>query len=1259
MRRIASVLILSVILLIALPAAVHAAPVFVSVFGSDAVGDGSPGNPYASVQHAIDMAGAGNDVYVGAGTFVENVVMKDGVSLYGAGADETTLMGVAASPPPVVATRVSAMASAVADDVPAPTGGTVVTASSIGDGETISGFTITRGSGSYGGGIVCAFSSPTITNNTIIGNSSTWHAGGIIANEDSSPTITNNTIADNMTGGSGGGIYCWSSVPTSPTISGNTITGNTATYDGGGISCEATSSPTISDNAITGNTSYSGGGIYFEFGALMIEDNTISGNSGGGIYCFESPMSSIVGNTITNNSVLDGAGGGIFSHESLQTILGNTITGNSASTVGGGIFIGYASPSIVDNVINSNDAYEGGGIGCYSSSPTITNNTITDNDAAFLGGGISSFSGFLTITNCIIWDNGDDLSGCSATYSDIEDGDAGLGNISASPSFAGTATVDFRLTSGSPCIDVATSTAAPAADKIGVYRPQGAGYDMGAYEYFPLADAAPIDPALSSVTHMEGVWSLDPDITIDIVGAAGTVAPVDGFAISVSMNATEYPVSVATHDATTTSFEFSAIPDGVYYVNVATVDDVGNWSVGAHYGPIMIDTIDPIDPTLGSPSHMPGVWSTETSITLSLSGADGTGSGVGGYSIEWTQDAATIPTQTITHSATTTSTTFGASEGAWYAHVSTADEAGNWTSTAHFGPLKIDQTGPMVTDDSTSAWQMGPVTLTFTEADAGADSSMFYYSLDGSAEATTMASMVATGTGVHELEYYGVDSVGNAGPLGHATLRLDNDVPVSSSDIDSVWQQGPVDVTIAATDAHSGVNGITATITDPLSAVTPMSVMSDTMTFTVSVEGTTTVDYFATDNVGNMEIPLCEMVRVDYTAPVVSMAPLATAAIDTVTFKIAATDSLSGVAGIYYSLDSGPMQASDTVTVNKVGDHTITFWAVDIAGNESAHDTQDVRVSPSKTKHVGVSGADRYATAVAVSMKSFPDGADAVIIATGVNWPDALGGAALAGVYDAPVLLTGADSLPPAVAAEIERLDPGHVFVLGGTAVVSENIEAQIRALVVPTANLERFWGASRYVTTEIIAARVTRESLLFDGTAFVATGRSFPDALAAAPIATALQRPLYLAGPSGLGASTLSAMKDAGVTDVVILGGESAVSASVEAQLAGEGIAHTRLAGLNRYETALKIAKSGVFAGLSWDKVALACGTDFPDALSGGVMQGHDSSVMVLTPCDSLNSGVKDTLEANRDIIGEVRYIGGDSAIEQSVRDAVKQVLW
>ena len=77
---------------------------------------------------------------------------------------------------------------------------------------------------------------------------------------------------------------------------------------------------------------------------------------------------------------------------------------------------------------------------------------------------------------------------------------------------------------------------------------------------------------------------------------------------------------------------------------------------------------------------------------------------------------------------------------------------------------------------------------------------------------------------------------------------------MSSSDIDSAWQQGPVDVTITAADAHSGIYDIKGNITEPPpGGVLMMSVFSETMTFTVSMEGTTTVEDWATDNVGNVE----------------------------------------------------------------------------------------------------------------------------------------------------------------------------------------------------------------------------------------------------------------------------------------------------------------------------------------------------------------------------------------------------------------------
>jgi len=142
------------------------------------------------------------------------------------------------------------------------------------------GFTIRSGFADTGGGIYCRSSSPTITNNTISGNSAVHYGGGISC-DDSSPTISNNAICDNWAGYRGGGIYCSSS---SPTISNNTISGNSAsgTYGyGGGIYCSY-STPRISNNTISGNSASGtyggGGGIYCVSSGLRITNTILWAN---------------------------------------------------------------------------------------------------------------------------------------------------------------------------------------------------------------------------------------------------------------------------------------------------------------------------------------------------------------------------------------------------------------------------------------------------------------------------------------------------------------------------------------------------------------------------------------------------------------------------------------------------------------------------------------------------------------------------------------------------------------------------------------------------------------------------------------------------------------------------------------------------------------------------------------------------------------------------------------------------------------------
>lgn len=309
---------------------------------------------------------------------------------------------------------------------------------------------------------------------------------------------------------------------------------------------------------------------------------------------------------------------------------------------------------------------------------------------------------------------------------------------------------------------------------------------------------------------------------------------------------------------------------------------------------------------------------------------------------------------------------------------------------------------------------------------------------------------------------------------------------------------------------------------------------------------------------------------------------------------------------------------------------------------------------------VEVAGDDRIGTAIEAARLAYPDGASTVVITTAYNWPDALAGAALAGMLDAPILLTAPDALPPAVAKEVDALEATQAVVLGGASAVSSAVEGSLKDIL-GESSVRRVAGPDRYATARTVASEVASESDEYDGTAFVVTGLDFPDALGASPLSAAREWPVYLVNPaSGLDPATVDAMRAAGVTTAIVLGGEGAVPEVLKTEL-GERVGCTteRIGGATRYETAVGVATYGVVsAGLSWDKVALATGEEFPDALSGGALQGKSGSVMLLTPRTSLNDSVRATLSAHRTEVFELRYLGGTAAVGTSVRSAAEAAL-
>ena len=185
-----------------------------------------------------------------------------------------------------------------------------------------------------------------------------------------------------------------------------------------------------------------------------------------------------------------------------------------------------------------------------------------------------------------------------------------------------------------------------------------------------------------------------------------------------------------------------------------------------------------------------------------------------------------------------------------------------------------------------------------------------------------------------------------------------------------------------------------------------------------------------------------------------------------------------------------------------------------------------------------LAGASRFSTAAAISAEGFADGAETAYVATGDNFPDALAGGAAGATTGRPVLLTSRGSLPAETRAELERLAPETILVLGGSAAVSDDVLAALQDLA--GGDVRRLSGADRFATAAAIAADT------FPATApavFLATGGGFPDALAGAPAAAAAGGPLLLVQSDCAPAATVAAVERLAPERLVVLGGSVAVS--------------------------------------------------------------------------------------------------------------------
>ena len=337
---------------------------------------------------------------------------------------------------------------------------------------------------------------------------------------------------------------------------------------------------------------------------------------------------------------------------------------------------------------------------------------------------------------------------------------------------------------------------------------------------------------------------------------------------------------------------------------------------------------------------------------------------------------------------------------------------------------------------------------------------------------------------------------------------------------------------------------------------------------------------------------------------------------------------------------SQPLGAEATYTVSLTG-------GVRDAGGNALPETSWTFTTGKGAQRLA--GADRYSTATAVSASAFGPGVPVVYIATGTGYADALAGGPAAAKAGGPLLLTAGHMLPAPTIAELNRLRPARIVVLGGSAAVSEAVLNGLRAYT--AGEVVRVGGADRYAT----AAAISSSSFAPNAAVvYIATGANYPDALAAGATAAHARAPILLTRSDTLPDATITELRRLAPARIVVMGGAGAVSDAALAQLGAFSPSIARISGADRYATAAALS-AATFAADGVSTVYLATGTGFPDGLSAGPVAGLGGAPLLLvsTRLSPVVAAELLRLDPTRIVI-----VGGTGVVSDGVRNEIL-ALW
>lgn len=286
----------------------------------------------------------------------------------------------------------------------------------------------------------------------------------------------------------------------------------------------------------------------------------------------------------------------------------------------------------------------------------------------------------------------------------------------------------------------------------------------------------------------------------------------------------------------------------------------------------------------------------------------------------------------------------------------------------------------------------------------------------------------------------------------------------------------------------------------------------------------------------------------------------------------------------------------------------LSFHVFDVNENLKPRDTPK-QLKPS---YKVVGGQTRYDTANLISKDNFTS-ADTIVLVNGFAFEDGLGAGAIASFYKGPLLLTEKTYIPKGVKDEISRLKAKNAIIIGGTGVVGEEVENQLKELGVTSTT--RIAGQTRYDTSLEIVKYIDKNCYDVNQVMLVEGHNGQVDGLSIASVAIKEKSPILLIEKTKVKENAYEWLKSESLDRSYIIGGTSLISNNVVTEMnkiTKENISSNRISGNTRFQTNAKIIEKW-YGNTNYDYLYTAKGFELVDALTISPVAGSKGAPIVI----------------------------------------------